>query len=99
MIYSDMTVIALLTGVIVPLLVGLLTKINASPSIKSILNFGLSALAGVLATVSDIDFEWKAFLVNFALTWAVSVASYYGLWRPTGVAPAVQEATPEFGLG
>lgn len=99
MVYSDMTVIALITGVIVPLLVGLLTKINASPSVKSVLNFGLSALGGVLATFSADTFEWKGFLVNFALTWVISIATYYGLWRPTGVAPAVQEATPEFGLG
>lgn len=99
-IYSDMGVIALLTGVIIPLLVGLLTKLNASSTIKSILNFGLSALAGGLATVtSDAGFEWKPFLVNFAFTWVISIATYYGLWRPTGVAPAVQEATPEFGLG
>lgn len=96
--YSNMTVIALLSGVIIPLLVGLLTKLNASSGVKAIFNFGLSALTAVLATVTD-TFEWKALLVNFGLTWAVSVATYYGLWCPTGVAPAVQEATPDFGIG
>ena len=32
-------------------------------------------------------------------TWAISVATYYGLWKPTGVAGAVQAATADVGLG
>jgi hypothetical protein len=99
MIYSDMTIIALATGVIIPLLVGLLTKLNASSAVKAVLNFGLSALAGGLATVSETDFQWKPFLVNFALTWVVSIATYYGLWSPSGVSAKVNDIAPEVGIG
>ena len=99
MVYSDMTLITILSGVIIPLLVGLLTKLDASSTVKSVLNFGLSALAGGLATVNEADFNWKPFVVNFALTWVVSIATYYGLWKPTEVAPKVQVATADFGVG
>jgi hypothetical protein len=97
--YSDMTLLALLTGIIVPLLVGLVTKINASAAIKAILNFGLTALGTALATANQIDWNWKAFAINFGVGWAVSVASYYGFYKPTGVADKVADVVPDFGIG
>lgn len=97
--YSDLTLLALLSGVIIPLLVGFLTKLNASSGVKAILNFGLSAATAALALVNEADFEWRPFLVNWALTWVVSIATYYGLWKPTGTSGAVQESTADFGIG
>jgi|SRR5688572_4935115 len=99
MLYSDMTLLTLVAGVVIPLLVGVLTKLDAHSGVKAVLNLGLSALAAGLATVNEIDFRWHPFLVNFAFTWVVSVATYYGFWRPTEVSIKVQEATAEFGVG
>lgn len=98
-IYSDMTLLVLLGSVIVPLLVGLLTKIDASSGVKAALNLGLTALVAGLATVSEIDFQWTAFLVNWGFGWAVSIASYYGFYKPTTIAPRLERATANFGIG
>ena len=92
-------VISLLVGFVVPLLVGLLSKWDASKTVKSILNFGLSALSSVLATVIPDQFEWGPFLFTFAMTWATSIATYYGLWKPTNAATKVQSTTATFGVG
>lgn len=97
--YSDMTLLALLTGVIVPILVGLLTKLDASSALKATLNLGLTALGAALATVNEIDFEWRVFLVNWGVGWAVSIATYYGFYKPTTIAPKVQAATADVGIG
>lgn len=97
--YSDMTLLALLTGVIVPLLVGLLTKLNASSSVKAFVNLGLTALGSALATVNDAAFDWKVFAINFGVAWAVSVGSYYGFYKPTGTADKVAAIAPEVGVG
>ncbi len=99
--YSDTTLIALISGVIIPLLVGVVTKINASSGVKAIANAALSALAGALALVlpDGSDFVWRGFLVNFGLAWAISVSTYYGFWKPTGTSDTVQEATGNFGVG
>ena len=99
MIYSDLTLFAILSGVVIPLLVGLITKLQASSGIKAILNFGLSAITAAVALESEANFNWKTFAVNFALTWVVSIATYYGLWKPTGVSGTVQEETANFGIG
>lgn len=97
--YSDMTLLALLVGVIVPLLVGLLTKLNAAPNVKAFLNLGLTALGAALATSNQVGFSWKPFAVNFGVAWAVSVGSYYGFYKPTGTSAAVANVAPGVGLG
>jgi hypothetical protein len=62
-------------------------------------NAALSALGGLVATVVPGDFEWRPFLVAWATTWVVSVATHFGLWKPTGVGPAVQQSTATVGVG
>lgn len=100
MIYSNMTFYALLVGVVIPLLVGLLTKLNASSGIKSILNLGFTALGTALVTFNQTTvWNWKTFAINFGLGWAVSIGTYYGFYKPTGVAGTVAKATPNFGVG
>lgn len=99
MLYSDMTLYALLVGVIVPLLVGLLTKLNASSGIKAVLNLGLVAFGTAIATYNQINWSWKAFAINLGVGWAVSVATYYGFYKPAGVTPTIAKATQNFGVG
>ena len=60
--YSDLTLIALLSGVIVPLLVGVVTKLSASSGVKATLNAGLTALASGSALANELDFEWRPLL-------------------------------------
>lgn len=96
---SDLTLLTLLTGVIVPLLVGLLTKLNASSAVKAVLNLGLTAAGTLLAVANETDFEWKVFVTSWAIAWTVSVATYYGFYKPSGVSASVNGYTSEFGIG
>lgn len=92
--------ISILVGFVIPLLVGLLSRVNASRHLKAALNFGLAALAAALSGIVPSEpFQWDGFVVTFALTWATSIASYYGLLKPTGVAGSVSQATSGFGIG
>lgn len=98
-INENAQLITIISGVVIPLLVGILTKMDASSALKSICNAALSALGSVLATMQLELWDWKWFFISWASTFTVSIASYYGLWKPTTVAPKVQEATGRFGLG
>jgi hypothetical protein len=96
----DAQTVAFLSGIIIPLLVGLLSKVSASSGLKAILNAFLSALAGVLATVTQVDSaNARDFVIAIISTWVVSVATYYGVWKPTGVAGTVVAKSAGFGLG
>lgn len=96
---SDAGLLATLAGVLVPLLVGIVTKTAAPAGLKAMVNAALTALGGLVATIVPGEFAWHPFLASWATAWVVSVATYYGLWKPTGVAPAIQQSTGTIGLG
>lgn len=88
-------------GLLIPLLVALLTKRVASSRTKAVLNIVASALAGSAAylVAADGGYDVEGF-VNAALnTIIVSVATYYGLYKPTGITDTVQNKTANFGIG
>lgn len=94
-----MSLFVLIGSVIVPLLVGLLTKLHASASVKAVLNLALNGVVAALATVNEIDFDWKVFLINWGFGLAVAVAVYYGVYKPTEVADKVAKIAPDLGIG
>jgi hypothetical protein len=96
---GDTQVIAMISGVLIPILVALLTKLRASSKLKAMANAILCAVSGALSTVIPGAFSWKPFAVAALSTWAVSVATYYGLWKPTGVTQATASATAGVGIG
>lgn len=100
----DVNTLNVLIGTAIPLLVALLAKWSASSALKAVMNAVLSAAAAalqvVLAGCADMcPLEWTPFLSTFFVTWVTSIASYYGLWKPTETAVKVQSKTANFGVG
>lgn len=82
-------VVSILIGTLIPILVALVTKSTAPPGVKAIVNLALSAVSGFgTEFVNDANFVWQQALLTTVVTFVVSVASYYGLWKPTNVAGA-----------
>ena len=97
----DVVTVSRLLGVIVPILVAVLAKSGASTQVKVWLNVVaaaiLGAIAPVLAGATDYTF---AMLINSVInTFLVSVAAYFGVFKPTGAADAIQQKTGTFGIG
>lgn len=98
----DATYVMLLVSTIIPLLVGLLTKLNASSSLKSIVMIVLNAIAAFITTSTVDDGSavlTKEGFIAFALGVVTSIATYYGVWKPVGVSAKLNESTAGFGLG
>ena len=91
-----------LLGVIIPIVVGVITKSSASPGLKAVANIVLSGVAAVV-TQNLVEGGGAVLsqdtLVLAALTWVVSIATYFGLYKPAGVTDKVQTKTAGFGLG
>lgn len=86
-------VASLLIGVFIPILVGLVTKRTTNRSVKSILLLALSAVSGFLTEfVNSANFVWQQALLTSVITFVIGVATYYGLWTPTGVTDKAQGA-------
>jgi hypothetical protein len=98
----DATSVARLLGLVIPLLVGVLTKRYATSGVKAVVNVALSAFTGsvgYLVAANGHDYNFAGFVNSFLSVMLVSMASYYGLWKPTGVAGTVAVKTAKFGIG
>lgn len=89
--------IQLILTVIMPIVVGLITKRTTSSAIKAWLLAGTTLATSVLTGLYDAVINSGVFDLGMALliaipAFAISVATHYGLWKPTGVSEAAQEA-------
>lgn len=90
-------VLSLVVGVVLPLLVGIVTKQSTDPGVKAVLLALLSAVSGFLAEYLTAlntaqNFDWGTVAMTFLGTFLVAVGMHYGLWKPTGVADAAQSS-------
>jgi len=99
LIHLDAVAVSILVGTVLPLAVGLLTKLRASSGVKAVLLALLTALAGLITTATLADgsavISWELAL-NAGLAWVTGVATHYGLWKATGVA---YHLAPSIGVG
>lgn len=91
----------LLVGTVIPLLVALVTKEVASSGVKGVLNAVLSAIGGALtvyvAAGGAVDVVGMAHAG--IETFVVSIATYYGVYKATGLSTKVQAKTANVGVG
>lgn len=89
-------VIQLVLTVFMPIAVGLVTTRTTSGSIKTWLLAGLTLVTSLLtqlgaAVASNTPFDLGLALLAVIPAFAISVAMYYGLWKPTGIGGKVQD--------
>lgn len=83
--------LSLLIGVVLPILVGIVTKVTTHPGAKAVLLALLSAVSGFLTEWAGTDaFNWASALITWLGTFMVAVAVHFGVWKPTGITAAVQ---------
>lgn len=95
-------VVALIAGTVIPIIVGLITKLGAHPGTKALVAITLTAIVAILnaVVVAEGTFVVRDIIVLFVTTFAWHVATYYGIWKPigSGAAPGAK-ATAEIGVG
>lgn len=89
-------VIQIVLAVVLPILVGLVTTRVTAGSIKAWLLAGLTLVTSVVTQLAAAVSNGTPFDLGLALlavipAFAISVATYYGLWKPTGVGERMQD--------
>lgn len=89
--------VALALQFLLPLLVGLLTKAGWPTRTKAILLLALTAVTQFLVQLQDSlsgadgsRFDWQSVAYAIMIGFVVSVASHFGLWKPTGATLVAQ---------
>lgn len=89
-------VVQLILAVFLPIGVGLVTTRVTSGAKKAWLLAGLSLVTSLFTQLGAALASHSAFDIGLALlavipAFAISVATYYGLWKPTGIGQAAQD--------
>jgi hypothetical protein len=96
----DLSWLELLIAVVLPLVVAVVTREVRSSGLKAVALAALAAVSAALtAVVANDGVLTEATLQAGVEYFLIAVASYYGLWKPTGVAPAVQQKTDAVHIG
>lgn len=81
---------------LLPLVVGLVTKSTLSEKAKTVV---MLLLTGVASLLSQVDSNAGLLTVEMVTTWigtmVVTIASYYGVWKPVGAG----NIAPKAGIG
>lgn len=82
--------LTLLSGLLWPLLTAIVTKATEPPAVRAILLPGISALATLVTSLTAAlaghgGYDWFTWGCTFLATWAIAVASKYGLYIPTDI--------------
>jgi len=93
--WSGVQVLQFVIAILLPLLVGLVTKEVTSSGIKAVLLVALSALTAFCtswlnAAQQNMSFDLGAALFAFLATFLVGVAVQFGFWKPVGATALVQ---------
>lgn len=93
---DPLAVVQFLIAFVLPVLVGLVTTRDTSPAVKAWLLASLSLVNSLLielarALTAAITYDLGVALLAALPAFVVSVASHYGLWKPTGVAGKAQD--------
>ncbi|MEY9837455.1 hypothetical protein [Streptacidiphilus sp. EB103A] len=84
--------LGLVTAVILPVLVGLVTTKVTSSGIKAVLLLALSTANGFVLEVADhpSGFRLGTAAILSVVTFGTGVLSHFGLWKPVGLSARLQ---------
>lgn len=84
---------SLIVAFFVPPVVALVNQTKFSAQLKAIIFFGVSLVAAAGTAYFQGDLTGKRFLDSALIIVAAAAAYYHGLYKPTGVAPTIEEKT------
>lgn len=92
----DPWLVTIIGGTLIPLLTGLITKVTADGGTKVLVNALLAAALAVANTLVNTDgvYVLRDLLTLFFTTLIVSIAMYFGVWKPT-VGPNLSKVSPK----
>jgi hypothetical protein len=90
-------ILGLLVSTVLPLLVGLVTRLNTSPGLRAVILAGLAAVTGLLSELGAAVSAGRPYDLGVGLLAAlgaflVAVGMHFGLFKPTGAADAAIRA-------
>lgn len=90
---SNLDLVSFVVGALLPALVALVNRSHWPAAAKGVVVIASSLLAGAVTAWATGDLNGKTFAQSAAVIAAAAVAAYHAWWKPTGIAPAIEQAT------
>jgi VIT1/CCC1 family predicted Fe2+/Mn2+ transporter len=90
---SNLAMWSALVGTLLPLLVAFVNRSTWSSGAKAVVAVISSAIAGTVTAWLNGELSGRDVVTAILIVATATVASYHGLWKPTTIAPAIEEAT------
>ena len=84
---------ALLVGFLMPLLISALQRSTWPNPLRALIAFLACAVAGLVTAWLGGDFNTTDIVSAVLVVLTTALATYKGLWKPTGVSPRIESAT------
>jgi hypothetical protein len=94
---DDLTMWSLLVGVLLPPLVAVVNREHWMAAVKGLVTVGSSIAAGGVTAYLGGALTGGTWLHAALVVAVAAVGSYHAWWKPTDIAPAIEEATTPAG--
>jgi hypothetical protein len=83
----------LILAFLAPIAISVISQFHWSTTLKSISAFVFCAVTTVVGLYLKGGVDWNNVPSTVIFVFALTIGSYYGFWKPTGIAPHVEKAT------
>lgn len=82
-----------IVGIFLPLLIATVNRTMWSSTAKSYGALAVCLAASAIEVVVKGQFDVAHWGANLLTMFTLSITTYYGFWKPTGIAPALEQKT------
>jgi hypothetical protein len=93
MSHLELVELSALVGTGLPVVAAVLKQDRLGRRANTVIAAGLAMVVAFGVTAAGHELTAVSVLISFTATYTTAVAFYHGLWKPTGVAPAIQRYT------
>jgi hypothetical protein len=90
---SNLAMWSLIVGALTPPLVAIVQRPTFNPTFRVIIMIGSAAIDGVAVAWLQGDLNLARFTNSALIAGVAIISAYYGIWKPSGIAPKTEKAT------
>jgi hypothetical protein len=82
-----------IAGFFTPLALSVVIQTGWPRGVQSVLAFGVAAVLAVVTTALEAELNFEDWVTSLFVVLTATISTYYGIWKPTGVAPSLEQST------
>ena len=90
---QDLVMWASIVGFLSPLIVSIIQQPKFNDAAKAVITFLYCLVTSFITVILEGRFTQERFVTCLLFVFVTAMTAYRGLWRPTGVSPAIESAT------